>query len=198
MSRNRYGVSDVSGKRRMCPQQRNAMRQILGDRLLSGSALSLSEAELASVMNELRQLSLVVRRAAGGGGGGEGGPDTSASDAGLSATEALLLRQLDDRPASSISELARRVHADRSGVSVSVRSLANRGLVVRESSSSDRRMASISLTMLGRDALASRAVQRLPSGPAVGLLSRGDLRELAGKLARLARTLLETTEVTAA
>jgi len=182
----------------MCPQQRNAMRQILGDRLLSGSALSLSEAELASVMNELRQLSLVVRRAAGGGGGGEGGPDASASDAGLSATEALLLRQLDDRPASSISELARRVHADRSGVSVSVRSLANRGLVVRESSSSDRRMASISLTMLGRDALASRAVQRLPSGPAVGLLSRGDLRELAGKLARLARTLLETTEVTAA
>ena len=174
------------------------MRQILGDRLLSGSALSFSEAELASVMNELRQLSLVVRRAAGGGGGGEGGPDTSASDAGLSATEALLLRQLDDRPASSISELARRVHADRSGVSVSVRSLANRGLVVRESSSSDRRMASISLTMLGRDALASRAVQRLPSGPAVGLLSRGDLRELAGKLARLARTLLETTEVTAA
>ena len=172
------------------------MRQILGDRLLSGSALSVSEAELASVMNELRQLSLVVRRCAAGGG--RGGPDASASDAGLSATEALLLRQLDDRPATSISELARRVHADRSGVSVSVRSLANRGLVVRQSSSSDRRMASISLTMLGRDALAARAGQRLPSGPAVGLLSRGDLRELAGKLARLARTLLETTEVTAA
>jgi DNA-binding MarR family transcriptional regulator len=171
------------------------MRQILGDRLGSGSGLSLSEAELASVMNELRQLSLVVRRCAAVA---SGGPGTPTSDAGLSATERLLLRQLDDRPASSISELARRVHADRSGVSVSVRTLANRGLVVRESSPSDRRMASISLTMLGRDALAARAGQWLPSGPAVGLLSRGDLRELAGKLARLARTLLETTEVSAA
>jgi DNA-binding MarR family transcriptional regulator len=167
----------------------DSMRQVSPER---PGGNSLWEAELASVMNELRQLTLVVRRATATR------RNTAAPDAATSAAEALLLRQLDERPASSISELARRVHADRSGVSVSVTRLAKRGLVIRESSPSDRRMTAIRLTTNGHEILAASAGRPLTSPHGAGRLAGGDFRELAGKLARLARMLLETTEVTAA
>lgn len=63
------------------------------------------------------------------------------------------LRQLADRPASSLTELAERTHTDISSVSVVVSRLVEQGLVQRKSADDDRRRLSLGLTSRGRAVL---------------------------------------------
>ena len=77
----------------------------------------------------------------------------SASEAegslGVSGAQLFVLQQLAEGPASSIAELAGRTATDPSSVSVLVRRLADRGLVVRRASKADARRAEIVLSKRG-------------------------------------------------
>jgi len=75
---------------------------------------------------------------------------------GVSAAQLILLHRLAERPAGSVNELAARVHADQSSVSVLVRRLVERGLISRRRSGRDARRVELSLSPSGR-ALARRA-----------------------------------------
>jgi DNA-binding MarR family transcriptional regulator len=63
------------------------------------------------------------------------------------------LRQLDDSPSTSLTELAGRTHTDISSVSVVVSRLVEQGLVARRSADDDRRRLSLGLTARGRAVL---------------------------------------------
>jgi len=66
------------------------------------------------------------------------------------------LRELAQRPAASLAELAARTHTDPSSASVVVQRLVERGLVVRVDSERDRRRTELRATPAGR-ALVARA-----------------------------------------
>lgn len=174
------------------PPMDTSMRRVTRQRFGSGDA-ALTAAELAALMNGLRQLTLTVRRSTPGQNG-DPRHDTEAT----SAADMLLLRQLEVRPASSIAELARRMHVDRSGISVAVTRLAERGLVARATSPLDRRRTVISLTAAGRASLSGDAEDATGAPNPMALLPRSDVQELVRRLTRLASALLESNEVSAA
>ena len=60
------------------------------------------------------------------------------------------LRQLSERPTTSLTELADRTHTDISSVSVVVSRLVEQGLVARKAADDDRRRLSLGLTARGR------------------------------------------------
>jgi len=69
---------------------------------------------------------------------------------GISLAQLFVLQQLTERPADSLNELAERTATHQSSVSVVVRRLVDRGLVSRQSSTSDRRRIEIAVTPAGR------------------------------------------------
>ena len=107
-------------------------------------------------------------------------------EAGISAAQLFVLRQLADTPATSLNELAERTLTDRSSVGDVVERLALRGLVKRAQSSVDRRRLTISLTSSGE-----RVLRSAPSSPtailidALEQLSDRELAELSHGLERL-------------
>lgn len=74
---------------------------------------------------------------------------------GLSAAQVFVLRQLATTSRQSLSDLAARTRTTQSSISEVVSRLVVRGLVVRESSTEDRRRAELSLTAAGHAMLAS-------------------------------------------
>ncbi|HEX3158563.1 MAG TPA: MarR family transcriptional regulator, partial [Gemmatimonadaceae bacterium] len=76
-------------------------------------------------------------------------------DIGVSGAQLFVLRQLQQRPAASLNELAERTLTHQSSVSTVVRRLAERGLVARSPAADDARRLEIALTAQGA-ALARR------------------------------------------
>jgi DNA-binding MarR family transcriptional regulator len=152
-----------------------------------------SDNELTALMNALRRLSIAVRQS-------EARSGRAATTAGNrpSAADRLLLRELANEEELSISELARRVRVDRSGISVAVARLDACGLVVRGISRSDRRKAAVALTPLGRAALEDGSLPHTLSLAVLERCSRAELDALAGSLTRLARALAKTAKMSAA
>jgi DNA-binding MarR family transcriptional regulator len=72
---------------------------------------------------------------------------------GVSAAQLFVLRQLDEKRAGSIAELAARTLTDQSSVSVVVSRLVAHGLVVRTRRKDDQRCAELSVTARGRATL---------------------------------------------
>ena len=73
---------------------------------------------------------------------------------GMSLAQLFVLQQLADRPSDSLNDLAERTATHQSSVSVVVRRLVERGLVVRTPSATDKRRIEIDVTPAGRDLLA--------------------------------------------
>ena len=105
------------------------------------------------------------------------------------------LRQLSDRPATSLTELAERTHTDISSVSVVVSRLVEQGLVARRSSDDDRRRLSLGLTARGR-AIIRRAPETGTSRllRAASHLSDRELHILATGLSKLTAGLDHTDD----
>jgi len=72
---------------------------------------------------------------------------------GISLAQLFVLQQLAERPAQSLNDLAERTATHQSSVSVVVRRLVERGLVSRNSSTTDKRRIEIDLTQAGRTLL---------------------------------------------
>jgi DNA-binding MarR family transcriptional regulator len=108
--------------------------------------------------------------------------------AGISSAQLFVLQSLATAPASSISELADRTMTDQSSVSVVVRRLVEKSLVVRRPSEQDSRRVELSLTARGR-----RLLERCPEPTQARLLasirrlSRGELDALSDGMAALVR-----------
>lgn len=96
------------------------------------------------------------------------------------------LRQLSDRPTTSLTELAERTHTDISSVSVVVSRLVEQGLVARKAADDDRRRLSLGLTARGR-AIIRRAPETGTSRllGAASHLSDRELHSLATTLSKL-------------
>jgi DNA-binding MarR family transcriptional regulator len=69
---------------------------------------------------------------------------------GMSLAQLFVLQQLADRPSDSLNDLAERTATHQSSVSVVVRRLVERGLVVRTPSAADKRRIEIDVTPAGR------------------------------------------------
>lgn len=69
---------------------------------------------------------------------------------GVSAAQLFVLHAIDERPAASLRELARRVRSDQSSVSVVVKRLVRAGLAKQVRSSHDRRVSSVTIANRGR------------------------------------------------
>ncbi len=102
-------------------------------------------AEARALLDALRAVARELRLAEGRG-----------RATGLPPAQLRTLRELADRPAASLADLAERTHTDPSSASVVVQRLVERGLVVRADAQADRRRTELRLTAAGR-ALASRA-----------------------------------------
>ena len=72
---------------------------------------------------------------------------------GLPPAQVHTLRQLGERPAASLAELAERTHTDPSSASIVVQRLVERGLVARTAASDDRRRTELAVTSAGRAVL---------------------------------------------
>jgi DNA-binding MarR family transcriptional regulator len=103
---------------------------------------------------------------------------------GMSLAQLFVLQQLADRPADSLNDLAERTATHQSSVSVVVRRLVDRGLVVRTPSASDKRRIEIDVTPAGRAMLAeapttiqSQLLAGLAQLPADGQIHLADLLE---------------------
>ena len=72
---------------------------------------------------------------------------------GLPPAQVHTLRQLGERPATSLAELAERTHTDPSSASIVVQRLVERGLVARTAASDDRRRTELAVTSAGRAVL---------------------------------------------
>ncbi|MGA7614640.1 MAG: MarR family transcriptional regulator [Thermoanaerobaculia bacterium] len=102
---------------------------------------------------------------------------------GMSAAQMFVLQQLAASPGISLNQLAERVLTHQSSVSVVVKRLVERGLVVRKRSADDARRLELSLTSKGR-----LAARKAP--PAVQNELIAGLRELSPVRRRaLGRTL---------
>jgi len=104
-------------------------------------------------------------------------------EAGVSGAQLFLLHRLADAPAGSVNELAARVHADQSSVSVLVRRLVERKLISRRRSGRDARRVELSLSPSGR-----ALVRRAPPAPQQRLLDA--LRRLSAPRQRRLAALL--------
>lgn len=103
---------------------------------------STPEGELPAV---LRDLAWTVHRRV---------PDTAGITAELPSTELVVLKHLLDSPGITVMELSRRLGLRQSNTSAAVRTLAERGLLTREPSDTDRRVSRLLPTA---DALAEDA-----------------------------------------
>jgi DNA-binding MarR family transcriptional regulator len=141
----------------------------------SGSARA---AHTTAVVDAMRRIVRALRLAA----------QRTQSEAGISAAQLFVLRQLEDAPAHSLSDLAARTLTDRTSVADVVDRLAARGLVDRAPSTDDRRRTTIKLTAAGRRLL--RSAPRPPTALLIAALSQlepGELAGLARGLDRLTR-----------
>src|SRR5678810_219450 len=77
---------------------------------------------------------------------------------GISLAQLFVLQQLSDRPSDSLNDLAERTATHQSSVSVVVRRLVERGLVVRTPSAADKRRIEIDVTPAGRSLLAEAPI----------------------------------------
>src|SRR5690348_10622103 len=108
---------------------------------------------------------------------------------GISLAQLFVLEQLEQQPATSLTDLAGRTATHQSSVSVVVQRLVDRGLVSRTRSGTDRRFVEIVITDAGRGVLANapETVQvKLLQG--LGRLANGDREQLASLLERWAST----------
>jgi DNA-binding MarR family transcriptional regulator len=111
---------------------------------------------------------------------------------GMSLAQLFVLQQLADRPSDSLNDLADRTATHQSSVSVVVRRLVERGLVVRTPSVTDKRRIEIDVTPAGRTLLqdAPMTIQRQLI---TGLAQMTPERQ--GQLADLLETWLRTAGV---
>src|SRR2546421_2436810 len=109
---------------------------------------------------------------------------------GISAAQLFVLQKLSEGPALSMSELAARTLTHQSSVSVVVARLAERKLVARVRSRTDRRQVLVALTARGR-AVVARAPDAAQDQLIAGLqrLDLADRRALARGLAHLVQAL---------
>lgn len=106
-------------------------------------------------------------------------------DLGLSGAQLFVLQQLGERAAESVNDLAERTHTHQSSVSVVVRRLVDRNLVVRAPSREDARRVRLELSRKGRALLRrSRPAVQLSLIRAMARLSPAQRRRL-GSLLRL-------------
>ena len=133
-------------------------------------------ADLSAAVDSLRRVLREVRRSR----------HATSAILGIGAAQLAVLQEVARSPGACISELADRVQTDRSAVSVIIGRLAERGLVVRDLSSADRRRATLRISSQGERLL--RLAPRVPV-PGLGRLSAAELRALARQLMRLARAL---------
>ena len=144
----------------------------------TGSRASARHDDLATSVNAIRRILRALRLAA---------RQTQASS-GVSAAQLFVLRALATGESASLSELAESTMTDRSSVAAVVDRLLDGGFVKRETSSEDRRRASITITGAGRAML-----KRAPKPPTALLmaglegLSASRLRALAAGLSALSR-----------
>lgn len=105
------------------------------------------------------------------------------SEFGMSVAQLFVLQQLADRPASSLNELAARTATHQSSVSVVVRRLVHRGLVLRLSAPTDRRRIELAITHAGAALLAKapRTVQ-MDLVASLRTMTPEQQRQLAGML----------------
>ena len=129
-------------------------------------------------MNAIRRILRALRLAA---------RQTQAAS-GVSAAQLFVLRALATGEPASMSQLAQSTLTDRSSVAAVVDRLLEAGYVKRETSSEDRRRASITITSAGR-AMLKRAPQPPTALLLAGLegLSSSRLHALAGGLSALSR-----------
>jgi DNA-binding MarR family transcriptional regulator len=107
---------------------------------------------------------------------------------GVSGAQLFVLQQLVDGPVDSLNALAERTYTHQSSVSVVVRRLVERGLVIRRASPRDARQIQIGLSPSGRALLRQ-------SGPAVQVrliramrkLSPGQCTQLASLLGQVVK-----------
>ncbi|AUX40407.1 MarR family transcriptional regulator [Sorangium cellulosum] len=109
---------------------------------------------------------------------------------GLSSAQLFVLQRLDQAPAASVADLARRTLTHQSSVSVVVTRLSERGLVSRRPSPDDARRTEIALTPAGR-ALLRRAPRTVQAElvAAVDHMPPAERRTLARSLSALARAI---------
>jgi DNA-binding MarR family transcriptional regulator len=107
---------------------------------------------------------------------------------GLSGAQLFVLQQLGERPADSVNELAERTHTHQSSVSVVVRRLVERGLVVRTPAPQDGRRVQLNLSPRGRTALRrTRPVAQLSLIQALSRLRPAQRQRLVALLHLLVR-----------
>ncbi len=105
---------------------------------------------------------------------------------GLSGAQLFVLQQLGEQPADSVNELAERTHTHQSSVSVVVRRLVERGLVVRAAAPDDGRRVQVGLSSRGRSVLRrTRPVAQLALIQGIGRLRPLQRRRLVALLRRL-------------
>jgi DNA-binding MarR family transcriptional regulator len=109
---------------------------------------------------------------------------------GLSASQAFVLAMIADHPGSSVNEVAQATMTDRSSAAAVLDRLVERGYVVRQQATNDRRRADFSITPRGR-----RAMVGAPTPPTVALvegiraLSPANRRALADSLSALTQAM---------
>jgi DNA-binding MarR family transcriptional regulator len=134
---------------------------------------------LRAVMDALRRIVRALRLSA---------RDAERS-AGISGAQLFVLQALAEQRASSLNDLAERTLTDQSSVSVVVKRLVDKKLVLRKPSSDDARRIELSLTPAGR-----RLLARCPEPTQARLLAslrRLDTSELASLTDGLASLLRE-------
>jgi DNA-binding MarR family transcriptional regulator len=110
-----------------------------------------------------------------------------AAELNLSLAEAKALQNLESERAMPMRELAARLHANPSNVTVLVGRLEQRGLLSRELGA-DRRVKGVRLTPLGAEQRARLEARLLADHPAVRGLSADEQHQLLALLRRLAET----------
>lgn len=107
---------------------------------------------------------------------------------GLSSAQLFALRQIAERPGSSINDVAALTYTHQSSVSVVIQRLVRQGLVAKITSSHDRRRQRLEMTAKGR-----RLLSRTPTTiqeqliAAIAALPASDRRVLARSLAAVAK-----------
>lgn len=132
---------------------------------------------LVAVIDSIRRILHVLRASA---------RRADALPGGVTGAQLFVLQTLADGPVRSLNELATRTFTHQSTVSVVVRRLVERGLIIRRRSSDDARRLELQLSPRGRKLVRRSppmAQHRLIRG--LHALSRREARELARLLARL-------------
>jgi DNA-binding MarR family transcriptional regulator len=144
------------------------------------AAVRTVQADIRAIMDALRQIVRALR------------VSSRAAEArlGISGAQLFVLQRLAEQRALAINALADRTFTHQSSVSVVVKRLAERGLLVRRPAADDGRRREIALTAAGR-ALVRRVPQtaQMQITAALRRLPAAQRRALAGSLTLLAREL---------